>query len=114
MARTKQTARKALAGTSQATQATFPGRPSAVLATKAAKKATSKAVSGPKDKKKRRRKPGVKALQDIRKYQKSTELSIRKLPFFRFDIVLLYLFFILCSVFCSKTAIFQVLCYVPL
>lgn len=31
----------------------------------------------------RRRKPGVKALQDIRKYQKSTDLLIPKLPFVR-------------------------------
>jgi histone H3 len=31
----------------------------------------------------RRRKPGVKALQEIRKYQKSTELLIRRLPFQR-------------------------------
>ena len=35
-------------------------------------------------KKKRRYKPGTVALRDIRRYQKSTELLIRKLPFQRF------------------------------
>lgn len=33
--------------------------------------------------KKKRYRPGVKALQEIRKYQNSTELLIRKLPFAR-------------------------------
>jgi hypothetical protein len=32
---------------------------------------------------KRRARPGAKALREIRKYQKSTELLIRKLPFAR-------------------------------
>jgi len=32
---------------------------------------------------KRRRRPGTKALQEIRKYQKSTDLLLRKLPFAR-------------------------------
>ena len=45
-------------------------------------------VRGPKEKKteekhKRRYRPGTLALQEIRKYQKSTELLIRKLPFMR-------------------------------
>lgn len=35
-------------------------------------------------KKKRRHRNGVKALSDIRKYQRSTELLIRKLPYQRF------------------------------
>ena len=33
--------------------------------------------------KKRRRRPGARALQEIRRYQKTTELLIRKLPFAR-------------------------------
>jgi len=67
MARTKQTARKSTGGKA----------PHKSLATKAARK-----VPLVKDKKKKFR-PGTKALQEIRKYQKSTELLIRKLPFQR-------------------------------
>lgn len=37
----------------------------------------------PSAKKKRRARPGTKALREIRQYQKSTELLIRKLPFAR-------------------------------
>lgn len=40
-------------------------------------------VSGKKPRKKYRAKPGRKALRDIRRYQKSTELLIPKLPFQR-------------------------------
>lgn len=62
MARTKQTAKKSTGGK---------------RVTKGAKK--SKAP----EPKKRRFRPGTVALREIRKYQKSTELLIRKLPFQR-------------------------------
>ena len=69
MARTKQTARKSTGGKA----------PRIGLATKAAKRS----VSVIKVKTKRRFRPGVVALREIRKFQKSTELLIRKLPFQR-------------------------------
>ena len=70
MARTKQTARK-----STGTKA-----PRKQLATKAARKSapTTGGVKKP-----HRYRPGTVALREIRKYQKSTELLIRKLPFQR-------------------------------
>jgi type IV secretory pathway VirB10-like protein len=37
----------------------------------------------PSDKKKRRLHPGTRALREIRRYQKSTDLLLRKLPFQR-------------------------------
>ena len=52
-----------------------------MLATKAARKANP-ITSGTKPKPHRYR-PGTVALREIRKYQKSTELLIRKLPFQR-------------------------------
>eukprot|EP00947_MAST-08B_sp_MAST-8B-sp1_P005816 g5816.t1 len=67
MARTKQTARKSTGGKAPRKQ----------LATKAARKAAS-TTGGP-----HRYRPGTVALREIRKYQKSTELLIRKLPFQR-------------------------------
>ncbi|KAL4701307.1 hypothetical protein H8959_015311, partial [Pygathrix nigripes] len=70
MARTKQTARKATAW--QAAR-----KP---LATKAAAK---RAPPRGGIKKPHRYKPGTLALQEIRKYQKSTQLLLRKLPFQR-------------------------------
>ncbi|KAK1921717.1 putative DNA binding protein [Papiliotrema laurentii] len=73
MARTKQTARKSTGGKAPRKQ----------LATKAARKsAPSAAVSGGV-KKPHRYRPGTVALREIRRYQKSTELLIRKLPFQR-------------------------------
>ena len=71
MARTKQTARKSTGGKAPRSQ----------LATKAARKANP-SISGLK-KKPRRYRPGTLALREIRKYQKSTELLIRKIPFQR-------------------------------
>jgi histone H3 len=71
MARTKQTARKSTGG---------KGGPSKQLASKAARK-TSPSTGGVK--KPKRWRPGVQALREIRRYQKSTELVIRKLPFQR-------------------------------
>ena len=68
MARTKQTARKSTGGKA----------PRKHLTTKAPRKST--AASVPKH---RRYKPGTVALREIRRYQKSTELLIRRLPFQR-------------------------------
>ena len=70
MARTKQTARKSTGGKAPRKQ----------LATKAARK-TAPAAGGVK--KPHRYRPGTVALREIRKYQKSTELLIRALPFQR-------------------------------
>lgn len=70
MARTKQTARKSTGGQ----------MPRKQLATLAARK-TAPATGGPK--KPYRYKPGTVALREIRRYQKSTDLLIRKLPFQR-------------------------------
>ena len=74
MARTKQTARK------QATPAGKAPRKQVTQASKAARK-SAPAVGGVK--KPHRYRPGTVALREIRKYQKSTELLIRKLPFQR-------------------------------
>ncbi|KAH9074860.1 histone H3 [Lactarius deliciosus] len=83
MARTKQTARKSTGGKAPRKQ----------LAAKSAARKTSAAVSiilshGLKAvtggvKKPHRFRPGTVALREIRRYQKSTELLIRKLPFQR-------------------------------
>ena len=69
MARTKQTARKSTGGKAPRKQ----------LATKA-RKVTPQAGGV---KKPHRYRPGTVALREIRRYQKSTELLIRKLPFQR-------------------------------
>ena len=74
MARTKQTARK------QATPAGKAPRKQVTQASKAARK-SAPAIGGVK--KPHRYRPGTLALREIRKYQKSTELLIRKLPFQR-------------------------------
>ena len=71
MARTKQTARKSTGGKVPRKQ----------LATKAARKTSP--TNGTNVKKPHRYRPGTVALREIRKYQKSTELLIRKLPFQR-------------------------------
>ena len=70
MARTKQTARKSTGGKAPRKQ----------LATKAARKSAPTAGGV---KKPHRYRPGTVALREIRKYQKSTELLMRKLPFQR-------------------------------
>ena len=71
MARTKQTARKSTGGKSA----------HKVLAAKSARKAVDS--TGAKIKTPHRFRPGTVALREIRKYQKSTELLIRKMPFQR-------------------------------
>ena len=70
MARTKQTARKSTGGKAPRKQ----------LATKAARK-SAPATGGAK--KPHRYRPGTVALREIRRYQKSTDLLVRKLPFQR-------------------------------
>ena len=70
MARTKQTARKSTGGKAPRKQ----------LATKAARKSAPTAGGV---KKPHRYRPGTVALREIRKYQKSTDLLLRKLPFQR-------------------------------
>ncbi|KIY63655.1 histone 3 [Cylindrobasidium torrendii FP15055 ss-10] len=71
MARTKQTARKSTGGKAPRKQ----------LAAKSAARKTATATGGVK--KPHRFRPGTVALREIRRYQKSTELLIRKLPFQR-------------------------------
>src|ERR1700679_3937093 len=71
MARTKQTARKSTGGKAPRKQ----------LATKAARKSAAGTQGGVK--KPHRYRPGTVALREIRRYQKSTDLLIRKLPFQR-------------------------------
>ena len=73
MARTKQTARKSTGGKAPRKQ----------LATKAARK-SAPATGGVK--KPHRYRPGTVALREIRRYQKSTELLIRKLPFLKINL----------------------------
>ncbi|CAH2015821.1 unnamed protein product [Acanthoscelides obtectus] len=93
MARTKQTARKSTGGKAPRKQlATKAARKSAPATggvkkphryrpgTKAARK-SAPATGGVK--KPHRYRPGTVALREIRRYQKSTELLIRKLPFQR-------------------------------
>ena len=70
MARTKQTARKSSGGKAPRKQ----------LATVASRKSTNHTTGV---KKPHRFRPGTVALREIRRYQKSTELLIRKLPFKR-------------------------------
>ena len=70
MARTKQTARKNTGGKA----------PRKVIAHKQAKKTASPSGGV---KKPHRFRPGTVALREIRRFQKSTELLIRKLPFQR-------------------------------
>ena len=72
MARTKQTARKSTGGKAPRKQ----------LATKAARKSVGAPGTGG-IKKPHRYRPGTVALREIRRYQKSTELLLRKLPFQR-------------------------------
>lgn len=72
MARTKQTARKTVHGTSSKKH---------VALKKAAKEGKKHSVDAVK--KPHRFRPGTVALREIRRYQKSTDLLIRKLPFQR-------------------------------
>lgn len=71
MARSKQSARKSTGGKAPRWQ----------LATKAARKSNVGITTSPR--KPHRYRPGTVALREIRKYQKSSDLLIRKLPFQR-------------------------------
>ena len=90
MARTKQTARKSTGGKSSSTSTSqsFSNHlntgkaPRKQLAAKARKTAAATTATGGV-KKPHRFRPGTVALREIRRYQKSTELLIRKLPFQR-------------------------------
>ena len=90
MARTKQTARKSTGGKCPSraifgayTQPHTGKAPRKQLAAKSqARKSTATAAAGGV-KKPHRFRPGTVALREIRRYQKSTELLIRKLPFQR-------------------------------
>ena len=73
MARTKQTSRKSTGGKA----------PRKNLATKAGRREASGKILKGKLKKPHRYRPGTVALREIRRYQKSTELLIRKAPFQR-------------------------------
>ena len=74
MARTKTTARKSSAGIK---------RPRKQLTSKTARKTAGASVTKGGMKKPHRYRPGTVALREIRRYQKSTDLLIRKLPFQR-------------------------------
>ena len=77
MAQTKQTARKDHGG--KAPRRIFSTKnPGSIKAHRAAKKGKT-GYTEPK--KKQRFRPGTVALREIRRYQKNTELLIRKLPF---------------------------------
>lgn len=76
MARTKQTARKTNNTLSHKVPKKRP-----ITSGKAAKKTAAHSTGGVK--KAHRFRPGTVALREIRKYQKSTDLLIRKLPFQR-------------------------------
>ncbi|KAJ6543850.1 histone 3 [Mycena capillaripes] len=89
MARTKQTARKSTGGKAPRKQVRRRGHPlrqtlltrPQLAAKTGARKQPSNAAGGVK--KPHRFRPGTVALREIRRYQKSTELLIRKLPFQR-------------------------------
>ena len=72
MARIKQTARKQVSSSAKV--------PRRLMASKAARK-TAPAMGGIK--KPHRYRPGTVAIREIRKYQKTTDLLIKKLPFQR-------------------------------
>ena len=74
MARTKQTARRAQGGKAGAGGGAVPTKARPTMGGKA-----PRVEEGPM--KPHRFRPGTVALQEIRKYQKSTELLIRRLPF---------------------------------
>lgn len=92
MARTKQTARKRAAGVGEGehSRKTLKTTPSTKHAPTKSPRSYNRAFEGPSPeslrakRKPHRYRPGTVALREIRKYQKSTELLIRKAPFQRF------------------------------
>ena len=93
MARTKQTARKSTGGEYFNTTTSLVARlsilfysgkaPRKQLAAKSQARKTAAPTAAGGVKKPHRFRPGTVALREIRRYQKSTELLIRKLPFQR-------------------------------
>ncbi|KAG1672199.1 hypothetical protein FOA52_002899 [Chlamydomonas sp. UWO 241] len=59
------------------------GTPTRAAAATPSRRAQGRAVAATPTRKKARFRPGTVALREIRKYQKSTELLVRKLPFSR-------------------------------
>lgn len=84
MARTKQTARKSVGGKAPRRAVALKGNPPSKgpLKTTAGKGVIPNTQSE-NTKKPHRFRPGIVALREIRKYQKSTDLLIRKIPFQR-------------------------------
>ncbi|KAF8171825.1 histone-fold-containing protein [Pholiota molesta] len=86
MARTKQSARKSTGGKQPRNQIVHllnTAKKSTIHAQVGVKETAKKAMSLGGVKKPHRFRPGTVALREIRRYQKSTELLIRKLPFQR-------------------------------
>ena len=81
MARTKQTARKNAVAGKAPKKSTNIGSKQPAGASKGIARKTAPIVGGVK--KPHRYRPGTVALREIRKFQKSTDLLIRKLPFQR-------------------------------
>ena len=82
MARTKQTARKSMGGKMMDNNM-IKARNKMSRPTVPEQGPSSTSTAVPSGLKKRRYRPGTVALREIRRYQKSTELLIRKLPFQR-------------------------------
>ena len=83
MARTKQTARRNQGGKAPRTFRTKPVPAGRGKGKKAVQPAPPVGGGGQNPRRKPRFRPGTVALREIRRYQKSTELLIRKLPFLR-------------------------------
>ena len=83
MARTKKTAQKLTKDQSKRHAQALVGKTAAAAALRPDTSITKSGVNAPGVKKPHRYRPGTVALREIRRYQKSTELLIRKLPFQR-------------------------------
>mmetsp|Transcript_6191 Transcript_6191/g.15925 ORF Transcript_6191/g.15925 Transcript_6191/m.15925 type:complete len:150 (+) Transcript_6191:233-682(+) len=78
MARTKSSSIKRVGGKGIGLKAKRAGKSAASMSSQSGEAGTP--AQAPKS---RRYRPGIKALREIRRYQKTTELLIRKLPFAR-------------------------------
>jgi len=83
MARTKQTARKSTGGKAPRKQLATKAARKSAPATGGVKKVHSVRAQQQLTPQPHRYRPGTVALREIRRYQKSTELLVRKLPFQR-------------------------------
>ena len=83
MARTKQTARKSTGGKAPRKQLATKAARKSAPATGGVKKVNSVRAQQQLTPQPHRYRPGTVALREIRRYQKSTDLLIRKLPFQR-------------------------------